>query len=267
MLAEQAFVITADILRAKRIDVMPLKGIVLQRVLYQDAAQRPMVDVDVLVRSKDRDRATELLLKAGFAAMPMSRGGNEVALRAPNGFVVDLHWSLFRPGFFNLGTEDLFRRSSVDDSWFGFFVHRMSDLDVYAHLLGKIVSDHCTPRSRPRSFQELSGWASARQLTASEVVAHVGKVGMERAALHVWRLQQKLGDGLAEQARRLLPVRGVDQLLSLPASYAIERCRPHTAVSALSAHMLNTDFSSSVKTITHALMERFSTRFSRSIRP
>ncbi len=65
------------------IDVMPLKGVVLQRVAYDDPSERRLVDVDLAVRSRDFHRAYAALVAAGFTDAHEEPHVWEVSLRRP----------------------------------------------------------------------------------------------------------------------------------------------------------------------------------------
>ncbi len=54
-------------LAAENIPCMPIKGIVLSYLLYEDPAIRPVVDLDILVQPHHLDRVLDLLLARGYA--------------------------------------------------------------------------------------------------------------------------------------------------------------------------------------------------------
>ncbi len=84
------------------IDVIVLKGAFLARVVYQNLYERPMQDVDILVRPACLPKAVEMLEKLGFKNEPEPEDGpspfrsvdtGEMKFLKPPG-VVDLHWEL-----------------------------------------------------------------------------------------------------------------------------------------------------------------------------
>jgi hypothetical protein len=90
-------------LAAADIAAIPLKGSALIETLYGNAALRPMLDLDVLVRQEQAQLATELLVQLGYVAAVVEphRGAlldyeNEVMLIKTNGpqFLLEMHWSL-----------------------------------------------------------------------------------------------------------------------------------------------------------------------------
>ncbi|MFL5782752.1 MAG: nucleotidyltransferase family protein, partial [Thermoleophilaceae bacterium] len=77
-----------------------LRGPVLRRALYGEAAHRPYVDTDLLVSPRDVTRAGDVLTRLGFALVLDHRDHGWVTEphaqewgRAPHGHV-DLHWLL-----------------------------------------------------------------------------------------------------------------------------------------------------------------------------
>jgi hypothetical protein len=82
-------------LAAQAIDVVVLKGAFLARVVYPDAALRPMSDADLLVRSNDLERAAHTVRELGWTqAAPVPEGGHQLPTFELAGVQVDLHWSI-----------------------------------------------------------------------------------------------------------------------------------------------------------------------------
>lgn len=88
---------------AARIDLIVLKGAAVAEPLYGDVALRPMVDVDLLIRGRDRATARTLLEGLGYTidrletrlgALANESEANFRKSGAPHA-QVDLHWSLF----------------------------------------------------------------------------------------------------------------------------------------------------------------------------
>jgi hypothetical protein len=59
------FIEIANVLIKNEIQLMPLKGIVLQKMLYPNQLLRPMVDLDILVKNDDALKAYEILKNFG----------------------------------------------------------------------------------------------------------------------------------------------------------------------------------------------------------
>ena len=89
---------TVDVFDTAGIDHRVLKGSATAHLDYPDPSRRTFVDVDILVRSEDFDRATKLLLSRGYAR-PIAeirpgfdrRFGKGCTLVSPSGYEVDLH--------------------------------------------------------------------------------------------------------------------------------------------------------------------------------
>ncbi|OGX15735.1 MAG: hypothetical protein A2166_03145 [Omnitrophica WOR_2 bacterium RBG_13_41_10] len=82
----------------KDISLLPLKGTVLSKRLYGDIAARSLgVDIDLLIKEKDKERATALLEDIGYSFNP----DNEVKSKQwqylfskPKAVMIDLHWDI-----------------------------------------------------------------------------------------------------------------------------------------------------------------------------
>lgn len=59
-----------NLLYSENIDVIPLKGVILQSQLYRNSGIRRMGDIDLLVRPSQYLKAAELLLESGFILYP-----------------------------------------------------------------------------------------------------------------------------------------------------------------------------------------------------
>ncbi|MFL5865791.1 MAG: nucleotidyltransferase family protein [Thermoleophilaceae bacterium] len=85
------------------IETMVLKGAALASLYYPDPGTRPMVDFDVLVRTREATRALDALERAGWRPVEaLSRpqalaGRHSTPLAGPDGFRVDLHWRALDP--------------------------------------------------------------------------------------------------------------------------------------------------------------------------
>lgn len=80
-----------------------LKGVALLDAMYESLADRRMVDIDVLVRAKDLEKAVAVLRESGYAAQPnalvLSKSAGEILIQ------VDLHAELWL-----FHSEDFWRR-------------------------------------------------------------------------------------------------------------------------------------------------------------
>ena len=108
-IALRSFALTGRLLRLlddfrdAGIDVLPLKGPVLSRILYNDPGLRDFEDLDLLVRRSDVPRSIELLENRGYklnselAWLPrdvLIRRNCALSFRRHCGTMVDLHWEV-----------------------------------------------------------------------------------------------------------------------------------------------------------------------------
>jgi hypothetical protein len=82
-----------DQLERSGIRALPLKGALLGRMLYGDAALRPSEDIDVLVALEDLSRASAALEELGYQAVHTDgRDQLHVVLAHPGMPTVEIHW-------------------------------------------------------------------------------------------------------------------------------------------------------------------------------
>lgn len=102
-------------LREAGVRSAPIKGVSYAKRLYATPAERPMNDIDLLIRGDDRERAGEVLRSIGFElskiagvlhhAVPFVRGDQ----------VIDLHWNIIGPGRARIELADIWSRT--EDGW------------------------------------------------------------------------------------------------------------------------------------------------------
>lgn len=141
------------------IDVIPLKGAVLQSILYRDRGLRSMADIDILVRSENFLLAANLLSQAGLQLsqpknvtlaelehLPLDILPGELTFHDGQGFLIDLHQSLMPSNWFasvyTVNMQAVWARSLLlseeqqaaimagEDFW----KHLLSPYDMLAHL-------------------------------------------------------------------------------------------------------------------------------------
>ena len=128
----------SDILRAldaAGVAAMPIKGPLLALSAYGDITLREFLDLDLVVREGDRDRALAVLRDASYRnALPIGSGSRAALLAADyhlqlvhdaHGVVVELHWALGR-GYF---------RGYLDSSWAWHNAHTISVFGRPVHTL------------------------------------------------------------------------------------------------------------------------------------
>jgi hypothetical protein len=177
----------AEILAPLGIPVMPLKGVLLQRLVYKTASFRTMVDVDILVPPARYTDAYHALISAGFSftAAPTP---NEVSLRRPDGWLdLDLHRGLTDSMRCHLRADDMFARGRRDDQLFETSIVLIDPYDLYAHLLQHAAINWVFARK----FHHISDF---------EAVPRVLHLSVEKAALRLSEVK------LASYAAVILPM-------------------------------------------------------------
>ena len=120
------------------ISFMLLKGSHL-KALYPKPEMRFMVDMDVLVRKADVEKAREILISHGLR-QSMNNGKDIVLLKEPF-LTVELHNTLFIEDYYMydyfLGVWD--RAEKVSD-----FEYKMSDADLYIYSLAHLAEHYTT---------------------------------------------------------------------------------------------------------------------------
>lgn len=238
------------------IEVMPIKGSLLQHWLYEDPAERMMTDVDLLLMPSALDRAVTVLRSAGYRALGTTSIGAQV-LRSPQQIAVDLHPRLFDDARYRLPTAAVFSRGVRDDVLFGARVRVPARLDCYAHLIGKFGSDHVNAAATHR-LDEITRMGRLLAETPARTARHLVDVGMRRVARYVLSLAAAAGDTTARDTLAALPkdpvgavtVRIVDAVLRSP--------RSDSGVGAVAAHALNHSLPSAARSGARALRARCS---------
>lgn len=98
-----------------------LKGAALRQTAYSQSAERPVADLDLLVAEGELDAAIAALRTVGYTSPGPEEAVSgyrehhyHVRLVNENGFIVELHWGLIRPGRpFTLDAAAFLRRSIV----------------------------------------------------------------------------------------------------------------------------------------------------------
>lgn len=218
-------------LRDAGVEVMPLKGVLLRRVAYDDPVERTVGDIDLLVRGRDVRAAHDALAGAGFAPMFLEFGERQRCFRHPRHKVlIDLHWQLFYQDYFDLDAEGLFARSTRDARGFATPVARMSPLDLYAHVLVHAGFASWSVES-PR-LDDIPRVAERLAIDPAAAAAHLRAHGMDGFARYALRLV--LRAPAQAHAARVLAALGEDRRADLVARAALAvmprlRGRPYLA--------------------------------------
>jgi hypothetical protein len=106
-------------LRRNGIEVAVLKGAHLAEAVYRDVALRPMIDIDLLVRSCELARAEKILVELGFGSGQRPDVDATRALhhhlepfRRAGATTVEVHWNIVQPKSpFSIDIEGLWHRA------------------------------------------------------------------------------------------------------------------------------------------------------------
>jgi hypothetical protein len=237
------------------IQVMPVKGALLQHWLYDDPSERPMTDVDLLVRPGDLGAAVDLLETAGYTRTRHRSVGGWV-LQTPFGLALDLHSQLFDRARYRMLTHDLFERSTEDRVLYGASVQLPSPLDVYAHLIGKFGSDHLDARATSR-LDDIARMTARLGAPPEAVARHLRDCGMRRVSQYVLPLtHSRLGDPFSLSVCECLGPDPVGRLVVVIADPLLARASANSWVGALVAHMLNESLPRGVRSGVRAMLRR-----------
>lgn len=248
LVARHDFASAVRVLNQAGIIPMPLKGVLLQHVVYQDPADRVLSDADLLVPPGRYDDAITALRKAGHRVAPEGRAG--ATTKGPRARLeVDVHRRLFSPGLFALTADHMFARGTLEEHLFDAVVVLPDALDLYAHLVGNFAKGR-HGASDDAQLRDFSAVASRFALTPGTVARHLERHGLARAARYALGHASDAGDAFADRvlarlrtdplgrasaaaARELTGRFGSGARVSLVAPHLVNRSLPQGAVSAV----------------------------------
>ena len=261
-LANQVFAACAE----RGIVLMPLKGALLLGRWPALRGRRDLVDIDLLVRSSDVEAVTLALQALGFEATVGSTAGRTFASDSWP-LSIDLHHHLFPHGLFRMSTDGVFSLAEIDASLFAAPVARMSDQDLFAHLIGHFVKGRGT-FLRDRSLDDIR-WLLRESLfrleDADALGSHLRALGLQRAAGYVLGSESFRDEPIARAVVRSLELSHRDRM-------AITVARLDTGANAGSPrwwtpHLLDRSFVAGSRSLfahadeaAHRLVTRFTKR-------
>jgi len=233
---------------------MPVKGALLQHWLYDDPTERPLTDVDLLVRADDLGGAVECLEAAGYRRTRHRTVGGSV-MQTPFGLALDLHSQLFDHARYRMPTGDLFARGAEDHILFGASVRLPSPLDVYAHLIGKFGSDHLDARAAAR-LDEIARMGTRIDASPEIAARHLRHCGMGRVSRYVLPLVYRVtGDPFALKVHDAFPFDPIGRGIVAIANIGLAGAAPESRSGALIAHLLNESLPRGVHSGVRALLQ------------
>ena len=190
--AQQAFLesLRTDF-SAAGIDFMLLKGTHL-KALYPQPEMRFMVDMDILVREKDEEKAKEILLSLGLA-LDFDNGKDIVFLKKPF-LTVELHRDLFQEDsfmypYFSSAWERTEKADGTD--------YKMPANDLYVYTLAHLAEHYLEAGScfRPMMDLFLLEKCCGESLDFSYIDAQFQEIGLLKFAGNIRRLSQAMFSG------------------------------------------------------------------------
>ena len=183
---------------AAGIDFMLLKGTHV-KALYPAAEMRFMVDMDVLVREADVERAQEILLGCGLS-LHLDNGKDIIYMRPPF-LTVELHRALFQK------EDDLYPHFL--DAWaravpLGAHEYKMSDEELYIYTLAHLAEHYTTAGSCFRPVMDLYLLEQKTALDFSALDARFREMGLDAFAEKVRALYHAMFDGAPKGETLLL---------------------------------------------------------------
>jgi hypothetical protein len=127
--------------RAAGAVVAPVKGVVLSRWLYDDIAERPYRDLDLLVDREGLPRLTAAVSERGWPVRHLSVEMGELEFEIDR-LVIEVHAEFGRRDLTRLTTREVLERARPDRETFPFEVLRIDDVD---HLL--LLATNVTKKS------------------------------------------------------------------------------------------------------------------------
>jgi hypothetical protein len=224
LVGELAISLTNQVIVAcaeRGIALMPLKGALLLARWPILRGQRDLVDVDFLVRPEDIRVVGRVLESLGFEETVRTSAGGTFSSEAWP-LSIDIHRELFPHGMFDVSTEGVFSRSALDESLFAAGVARMSDDDVFAHLIGHFVKGRGTFPD-DKSLGDLR-WLLTQRCFGLEdsdrLGVHLRGLGLRRAAGYVLGDASFRDEPVAREVLRALELSRLDHVTVAVARFA-----------------------------------------------
>jgi hypothetical protein len=149
-----AFLEVVRVASSRGIPVLPVKGVLTARLLYEDPAQRPMVDVDVRVRARELEALCVAGLAAGWKPLERSHAYRSATFELNDGERVELEAHIGPPGFCRITASDMIARAREHVAPFG-APHLQPDLHDHALLLVVNVFKDQIVEASPHALTDL----------------------------------------------------------------------------------------------------------------
>jgi len=107
---QQDLPLILNALHTEGVGVCALKGLAYASGLYTTPAERPMSDLDLLVRASDAKRASAALVSIGFVPFTNKAVLHHAQALVRGDLAVDLHWNIIGPGRARIDLEAVWDR-------------------------------------------------------------------------------------------------------------------------------------------------------------
>jgi hypothetical protein len=138
--------------RAIDAPIVPVKGVALAQWLYDDAAERPLRDVDLLIPRAHFAPLKALVLEKRYPIEYLAEELGELAFEV-DGFPIDVHAEFGLRDFTTLSVDDVVRRAAPD-RLFGVEVLRIDEMDHLLLLAVNVTKDGFV-RANPHQPEDL----------------------------------------------------------------------------------------------------------------
>lgn len=181
-----------DALAAHGVQVLPVKGVVTARLLYDDVSQRALRDIDVRVTPRDLRRVVHVASELGWTVRNDSPHLHEAVLGV-DGWEIDVECSLGQPGLCAITIEEVISRAEAVPHP---FPHLEPELHDHALLL-VLNAFKDGLRHTPWSLEDLRRIARSTSFRPDLLAARAREGGVRTA---VWIVADWLADrqGAAE---------------------------------------------------------------------
>jgi hypothetical protein len=125
----------AGALAAARVPVMPIKGILLHRLVYEHPGARLMTDIDVLVPRERFDEAVAVARQLGYSTEPDPHGLAKAVCNRGEDSSVDLHGQIFLPHVSGLSAAEMFSGARNDSELLGVEISVPAPEHLLLHVL------------------------------------------------------------------------------------------------------------------------------------
>ncbi len=207
--AAEALRTTVELLEREGIPTLAVKGIVLARSLYDDVAERPMVDVDLRVRKRDFRRLVRALRGAQWELDWSSTNVGSVRFRQ-RGVLVEFESAVGPPGACGLTVDAMLSRARRHEEASGLWFREPEIHDHAVLLCLNVFKDFL--RTRPWAFEDLRRIVRAPEFEPDVFVRRCHSSGVVTAAFAVASFLARAGDAqwavLARELSALQPRRG-----------------------------------------------------------